>query len=914
MAERTTIIGIKVNDEAAIKSLTDLTEAMEQNRAKISDLKKDIKSLSEEEGDNTEAIRKKKEEINALNEQNKTYSSEARQISSEIQNNMKQEAAAAKEQEGSLVSLRAQLGNLTKEYDNLSKTEREGAKGQELKNKINETTDAIKEGEEATQRYQRNVGNYENAIKSALSAQSGFAGGLIEIATTSGGVAGAMKTAGQAVLGFGKQLLGLLANPIVALIAAIALAVKGVVDAFKSSEEQTQGLKKALAPLSAVLDIVQLAFQKLAAVVVKVVEGLMSAVNWITRNVASLFGMEAAYTAVNAVAEKYAELQEREYELAKKTREAQVQDAQDELKVSELRVKAKDKETQTDEERLAALMEANAIEEGIAKRRKELAEEAYEIAAGKAALTENNKETNDELARLEAEKFKAEKDYNDKRRALLREENAIRKEIADERKKAADDERKYAEDTAKIYEQAQSQMTNLIADNVTKSRRIEEDAHQKTVDGLTKVMDEVDVSTQQGLDRFNAYSAQLEAENQRHQQAMADIDRTAAEEEVTRRADVIQRRLELAKKNSDEEYQLKAEALQTAMEQELANEALTEEQKTLIREQFQQQEDALRTERNQYLADQAELEFQNSIAEMKLRNEETDAIELQHLEERLQTMQQLEEESDAEFRARQLEAQQEYLNKKKEVADKEVKIEEAKTKSLTTLSRGLQNVMDAFAGENEELAKASKVIALAQIAVETGVALAKGIAQAQSVPFPANIAAIATTVATILANIASAKKTIDSAKFASGGLVSGRGTSTSDSIDARLSDGEVVINAKSARKFRNVLNAVNTDGGGVEIPHSGRLTAAERSLLGRSRFAAGGLAASIGGLTRSMSVPVANEGTRDAAVRIGGITAEEMREVLLEMPSPVVSVEEVTDVQNRVKTIEVNSILTTRRR
>lgn len=913
MAEKTTIISVKVNDEAAIKSLTDLTEAMEQNRAKISDLKKDIKTLSEAEGDNMEAIRKKKEEITSLNEQNKAYAKEARTVSSELQNNMKQEEARAKEQEGSLVSLRAQLGNLTKEYDNLSKAEREGAKGEELKKKINETTDALKQAEEGTQRYQRNVGNYENSIKSALSAQSGFAGGLIEIATKSGGVAGAMKTAGQAVVGFGKQLLALLANPIVLIISAIALAVKGLVDAFKSSEEQTQGLKKAFAPVTAVLDIVKKGFQELAAVVVKAVEGIMSAVNWIARNVASLFGMEAAYNAVNAEAQRYIELQKSEYELTKKTREAQVQDAQDELKVSELRVKAKDKETQTDEERLAALMEVNAIEEGIAKRRKELAEEAYKIAAGKAALTENDKETNDELARLEAEKYKAEKDYNDKRRALLREENAIRNEIAAERKKAADDEKKYAEDTAKIYEQAQSSMFNLIADNVTKSRAIEEDAHKKTVDGLVKMMDDVDVSTQQGLDRFNAYAAQLEAENQRHQQAMADIDHTAEEDEIARRADVIQRRLELAKANSEEEYQLKAEALQTAMEQELANETLTEEQKTLIREQYQQQEDELRANRAAYLAEQAEIEFQNSLAEARLHNEKTDQMELEHLQEKLQTMQQLEEESDAEFRARQLAAQEEYLAKRKEIADKEVKIEEAKTKSLTSLSRGLQNVLDAFADENEELAKASKVIALAQIAVETGVALAKGIAQAQSVPFPANIAAIATTVATILSNIAAAKKTIDSAKLAEGGLVRGRGTSTSDSIDARLSDGEVVINAASARKYRNILNAVNTDGGGAEIPHSGTLTAAERMLLRRRHFADGGLVASIGGLTRSMAVPVENARMQGGVVTVGGITAEEMRQIMTEMPSPVVSVEEVTSVQNRMRLIEANSILTTKK-
>lgn len=47
--------------------------------------------------------------------------------------------------------------------------------------------------------------------------------------------------------------------------------------------------------------------------------------------------------------------------------------------------------------------------------------------------------------------------------------------------------------------------------------------------------------------------------------------------------------------------------------------------------------------------------------------------------------------------------------------------------------------------------------------------------------------------------------------FAGGGHVRGPGTGTSDSIQARLSDGEHVINARSARKHRALLEAINAD-------------------------------------------------------------------------------------------------------
>lgn len=56
--------------------------------------------------------------------------------------------------------------------------------------------------------------------------------------------------------------------------------------------------------------------------------------------------------------------------------------------------------------------------------------------------------------------------------------------------------------------------------------------------------------------------------------------------------------------------------------------------------------------------------------------------------------------------------------------------------------------------------------------------------------------------------------------YATGGLVMGPGTGTSDSINARLSNGESVINAKSTSMFAPMLSAINQAGGGVAIPHT----------------------------------------------------------------------------------------------
>jgi len=64
-------------------------------------------------------------------------------------------------------------------------------------------------------------------------------------------------------------------------------------------------------------------------------------------------------------------------------------------------------------------------------------------------------------------------------------------------------------------------------------------------------------------------------------------------------------------------------------------------------------------------------------------------------------------------------------------------------------------------------------------------------------------------------------------KMARGGVVGGYGSGTSDSVNARLSKGEVVINAKSAKMFRGALSGMNVAGGGVAFARGGATTPGE---------------------------------------------------------------------------------------
>ena len=123
------------------------------------------------------------------------------------------------------------------------------------------------------------------------------------------------------------------------------------------------------------------------------------------------------------------------------------------------------------------------------------------------------------------------------------------------------------------------------------------------------------------------------------------------------------------------------------------------------------------------------------------------------------------------------------------------------------------------------------------------------------------VASAAALMALVKAAFAGAKALVKG--FSTGGYVQGSGTGTSDSIPARLSNGESVMTAKATSMFSPILSAFNQLGGGVPI------------------------VANTGGSNIGMDMLA-------AAVARGYQMA----------PQPVVSVEEINRTQRRVQTIE----------
>lgn len=229
------ILDIKVKYEDAIYGIIRYKE-------KIDELKQSIKDLKQQEKEKTITTNEMKVQTEAINATIKEYQYNVRTLQKEIQNNVRIE----EQEEGSLKRLRAELSNATKAYDEMSKKEREGAKGKELQKHINDITNELKLAEEQTQRFYRNVGNYYNSMLDLAAdlqhvVPMGGGGGVGEFTNSVVTLGTNLKGIIPNIKAFGTALLGLAANPLFLALAGVT----GAGMAFKWWFDYNKGLLEA---------------------------------------------------------------------------------------------------------------------------------------------------------------------------------------------------------------------------------------------------------------------------------------------------------------------------------------------------------------------------------------------------------------------------------------------------------------------------------------------------------------------------------------------------------------------------------------------------------------------------------------------------------------------------------------------
>lgn len=742
------ILEIKVDVGEAIRGIDSLNAAIAEQKKRQEELKKQIKQLEEAGDEYSESLAEAREEYILSQQKVKDYNSQIQGLSKSVQNQLKID----RENIGSMQQLRAQLSNLTKAYDSLSAEEREAAKGQELKDKINEVTDALKNSEEATQRYYRNVGNYENAIKNSLGLNSKFASTLNQI--NENGVGATLNEMSQSVKNVGKETTKLLANPIVATLALIATAVMAVVKGIKSSEENTAKWSATMAKFKPFLDVVTVACQKFASVMLDLVGWFGKATGTVMKWLEKLPLVGDKIADINAESERYIELAKEQYQIDVDRRKLEEESADAALKVSELRTKAKDKERYTDEERLKFVQQANEVERKIAEEKVALAERALKAAEEESKATQNQKEIEEKLSQLRIAVSNEQKAFYDKTRELLEQENTIKNEIAAKDKARADEakrqndekikqQKEYNEALEEAYQEIQDMLIELISDSVAKEEELERTRYERQIEAIKKKQEQYD--EEDAL--YQEYALQLELAAQQHAVNMQTISMEQRQKEV-----------EEAEKAAEEEKRI------------------TEEK-----------------------------------------------------------------------------------------VAREIELEKMKLSSYSSIAGSISSILEATAGDNKKRLKAAKLAALAEVAINQGVAIAQAVKAGGEYPFPMNLLTIASSVAGALAALVPAIQSVNSVKLARGGYVNGPGTSTSDSVPAMLSNGEFVVNARATSMFPDLLETINNFGLGIASP--ARLETAYQ--------------------------------TRQEAM-----TLDMMVKAFQHLPRPVVSVEEITRAENRVDTLE----------
>ena len=895
------ILEIRVKYDDAIRKIAEYRTQLDILRKVEQTLKEDLKKG-----------RMSREEYNIKLTENRVatqqYTDAIRVLNKQIQNERKEQT----EMEGSLVRLRAELSNLTAAYDRLSRVEREGGEGKELQDKINAITDELKGAEEETQRFYRNVGNYKDAILQATEAQvpfvsilrSGvsvlrgtkeFVGGLkdelvkITVQYKAGTVTANMFSGAQKTAAITSNLLSTALQVLkLALIStgigAIVVLLGSLVAWLAKTQKGTEFLSNVMSSFGAIIDVIIDRIAKFGGAIAKFFSGDFSGAAKDMKDSFSGIGKEISNDAKQAWA-----LNDALQQLEKSETMLNMKRAASRSEIERLKLIADDT-TKSLKERTDAATKAYDMENKLQQESIDIGRKKLANLLGQIELTGEANKLLDDMAQgaVTADEVISRLGISESTVKDLKEFSQVFSDVAQKemesytRNKETQNKinamRKESVDKAKVVKEkelseirkAEDEMLKLVKDSREKqSIEIERQFSRQIEDLRVRLIEEQDLTTK----ARGAINNQIIALEQQKNDALQQLSEEQLMKEVENRQKLISLQLESVKAGSEQEYQLKMQQLVAQRDAELANKELTEQMKIAITEKYNKLIDKLTDERLKKEANAIKeaisLDMENALLQMQVDGASTLDILNEKVRISLETFNNVRREdydSEEKYLNDKLKAQVSYLQSKKAITEEEVNIATKKMEVLSSLAGSLSELVEQAAGDNENMAQLAKILAIAEVSIAQGVAIAKAVETAtrSSATWIDMLAAIGTVVASVTTVMGKAMKSVKSAKFAQGGKVEGPGSGISDSIPAMLSNGESVMTAATTSMFAPLLSAFNQIGGGIPI----NVTASSNQALGEDMLA--------------------------KAVAKGMMMA----------PAPVVSVEEFTSVANRVKYVE----------
>lgn len=903
------IINIRVKYSDLIKGMSESAKRIDTLNDRISELKSGLKGLKaarkagtiDEEAYN-EQVAQTTQELVANREEVKALQSAMRLYSREIQDNIKEE----KNLEGSVNGLRKSIRDLTAQYNALSAADREGSVGNGIAERISKMQAQVSAAEQRLGNFRSNVGNY----------QSAFNGLNVSVSQIVRELPSATMGANMFFLAISNNI-PMLVDEINKLRAANKLAMK----------EGKQGV-----PILKQLGAAVFSWNSLISVGITLLTVYgKDIVSWI----GNLFkGREAAMTMAEAQAEVNKQMAESSGSYGDQVAQLRALQLQwnqlgDDLKAKTEFVK---KAQETFEKLGVKINDTNDAERLLVERTDDfvlaLQARAKAVAAQKLASEEYESylkvvaETEDELAQAERlksfyvkQKADREKMYSGLTADIYQRQIRASQTMINQQQKIIDniqEQRNAAMKNGNVYAKLQNQYKKQATDILNQleikeydpnSEKVEKDALKTAKTRAKAIKEAKDAALKAEKDYFQlvqqmrtktkeselkSISEQNSVAKKSAEKRIGEIDILLKTAEGEQAAWLLQEKETLNKRilALDEKYQndrisVEAKYSEEALRKELAR----EEARIRARLGMDAQMDALaraQAKNENYSDLKSEdngkrLSAQRAIAQEELRIAMDKYQALLSMDEA--TKESLYD-SDVAYQTAVLNGEMAVQDAKLETAritkeQAEYQLNTTLT-AMSTISGAAANLFNTLAEDNAEFAEFAKLLALFNIGVNTALAISEAIAGNAARPIK-----MAAAIAAVLSAIAQAYQVLNQAekpatpKFSRGGLVTGPGTGTSDSIPARLSNGEAVMTARAVVDWGPVLSMMNVSSGGNAIPTS---HLPER--------------------------------------RAGGMREMEqmLRRVMREMPNPVVTVRDINNGQRRVNVQDEMARYTGRKR
>lgn len=787
----TVIIDVQIAAEDAAKKAKELASSIKA----IKDEQKELKKSGDE---NSAAYVQNAQQLRVLQAEQKSYI----QLSqSEI---------------GSNNQLRAQLALLTQQYNALSKEERDNTTaGKSFQTQIKALSDELKVNESAVGDNRRNVGNYKDAL-------GGVGDVLGEVSPEFSAFSGKLNSLSSiikpAITGLNGFKIALASTG----IGLIIIALGSLIAYFKSTEEGSEKLERGIAGLKG-------AFTAFLAPLTKVGEFL---VNLFTNPLQALKDFKALLSGdLLEGVKNFGKSVSDSFNAGANIKQLQqnAEDAGRELNRQASKLRAD-----------AAVLRAKGDAESLKQ-----AESFYKKAD---QLTQQavNKEIDAQqkyIALLEKNGQARDSDY-DKLNELYAKIDKSRQTDAAKAEKINARQEKQAEAAIKKREELAEKERSANQALLESQERV----LSLTLDARKKELQDINNDINAKIQQYKAYgktTEQLEKERiarlkiARDSFEKEDLEKLIdfqkrVQDETNKTADLeiqaIQNKSEGAKLERELANKRELEALDKAILETSAKVATGSVNELLIlEEQGKQRNEIIARQKAELTQLEIESELQKNLdlAQLAFDTAKTPEQELEARQLFLEAK-----------RAIDLENAQQDADLISEInarsAFEQDKIDEAVMANKVARVQQFSTLFQSVTGKNTLAAKiaadvSARIDAAQQLRNNVLIIQeqVKAIVSQGKLVFPLNIAAIFSTIAALAAGIASAKTLFSAPKaFASGGIfesdgfgsmVNGAGSEKSDSINARLSNGESVINAKSTAMFKPLLSAINVAGGGREL-------------------------------------------------------------------------------------------------